>query len=1033
MDLTKAAIANNRVTWVALICLAAAGLLSFYSLPRNKDPGFVVRWASVVSFYPGASPERMEQLVSDKLEKAIQEMPEVKNIFSLSKTGTSIITLQVKADYKEMRPIWDELRRKAQDVRRELPEGLIGPMVYDDAGDVFGVVMTITGDGFTDAELEEVAEEVRDELLHIPEVARVQIYGAQNERIFVEYNNARLAELGLSQYQLLQILSTQNIINPGGQVLTDRERIVLEPTGNFESVEEVRRTVIQLPRGGQLVYLEDIATVRRGYVDPPATQVRASGQTAIGLGVSLREGGNISVMGKAVRRVLADLEPQYPIGIAFDVQFFLPDDVDKTIDGFVDNLLQAVAIVLGVMLLTLGLRTGLVVASLIPMAILAAFVFMQIFGIGLDQVSLASLIIALGLLVDNAIVMSESIVVLIRQGHPPVEAAVRSAKELRTSLLVSSLTTAAAFLPIFLAKSETGEYTAPIFKVVTITLLCSWVLSSTMTTLFCVQFLGKPKKTASDADSGGTPMDTPFYRGYRWALLAMLRHRVVTVVITAAVFVVSMAGFAYVPKLFFPVQESTHFYAKISLPEGTPIERTAAIAERLDTFVAKNLVARRERPEGITKWATFVGGDEPVFSLGYQKERSAPGYAMTLFTTTSNDAVDPLIEQLNDYAANDLELADAEATFSRLKAGPAVANPIQIYVWSRDTEELFDIVDGLKARLESIDGTLNVGDDWGPRTKKWVVHIDQARARKAGVTSQDIATSLQSVLSGMETTQFREADKVIPIILRSVAADRQDIGKIETLNVYSRATGRPVSLKQVADLELVWEPAMVYRRNGKRTVSVKSDLLPGATAAKIMSALRPWLAEQQATWSLGSDYLVGGEDESSSEANESIMRAMPLAMFIILVLLVSQFNSMRRTFIIITTILLGMIGVVAGLLIMRSYFGFMTLLGIVSLAGIVINNAIVLLDRIRIEIETNGLNPSRAVVQAAQRRIRPILLTTATTIGGLIPLYLGGGAMWEPMAVAIMFGLMVSTVLTLGIVPVLYSLLFGVRYRDFVW
>ena len=1028
MELTRAAISRNRVTFVALFVVALAGLITFFNLPRNLDPGFIVRWAVVMTNFPGASPERVEMLITDKIEKAIQEMPEVKVVASTSKTGASVVSIIIKAEYKDLDPIWDDLRRKMDRVRPTLPEGIQGPVVLDDLGDVYGIVLTITGDGFNYAELKEVADQVRDEILHVKDVAKVQYYGAQEERVFVEYNNARLAQLGLSPYILTGLVASQNIINPGGQVYTDRERIVLEPTGNFESVEDLKRTVIQIPGSRGLAYLEDIAKVYRGYIDPPATMVRAGGFPAIGLGISLREGGNITAMGEEVKKLIAGLQQHYPIGIEFDIQYFLPRRVEESVNDFINNLIQAILMVLGVMLLTLGLRTGLLVATLIPMAIVSAFLFMGVFDIGVDQVAMASLMIALGLLVDNAIVMAESIMVQINQGKPKVEAAVQSARELRVPLLVSSLTTAAAFLPIFLAKSAVGEYTASIFKVVTITLLCSWLLAMTMTPLLCVIFMKVKKSKKAKSEEERT--NSLFYRTYRGFLMLLLRNRAMTMVVTFVVFMSAMYGFGFVPQLFFPNLDSDFFYGNVTLPMGTPIERTTGVTKKIERFVNEELRVNQERREGITRYAAFIGGNEPIFTLGYSQSRASPEVATFMFNTTSPEISNTLIERLHEFCRENLP--DAEASFQPLATGPPVKFPIEVRISSRDTDELFGIVDQVKEKLRNTPGTRNISDDWGQWTKKLVVKIDQDRARKAGVSSRDVAASMKSMLSGEESTQYREDDKVIPVHLRSVAADRKDLGKLESLNTYSQS-GKPVPLKQVADLELVWEPSQILRRDRYRTVTIKSQLTPGANAAAIAAQLAPWLDELSNDFSLGTTYALGGENEEAEEANKSIGDQMPIAMLIILLLLVGQFNSLRRTAIILATILLGLIGVSVGLLVMRSYFGFMTLLGVVSLAGIVINNAIVLLDRIKIEIEENGLGPQRAVVQAAQMRLRPILLTTATTVGGLIPLYLGGGPMWEPMAVAIMFGLLVSTVLTLGVVPTLYSLFFRVRYKGFKW
>ena len=469
MNVTRWAIEKNRVTLLALAVVLIGGVTAYYRLPRNFDPGFIIRVAQVVTYFPGAGPDRVEQLVTDKLEKAIQEMPELDFIKSESKTGVSVILVNIKTRYKAMRPIWDKLRRKVDKARAGLPDGVIGPFVDDEFGDVYGVIIALTGDGFSYAELKEAADAVRDELLRIQDVAKVEIIGSQEERVFVEYNNARLAELGISPYQLMQILQTRNIIIPGGSVRVGPERIVLEPSGNFDSLKDLSRTVINSPVTGQVLFLGDIVQIRRGTVDPPHALMRHSGQPCLGLAVSMRDGGNLIRMGNDITALMDRLQGLYPHGLDFHIVNFQPTEVNDKVNDFVVNLGQSIFVVVAVMLVTLGIRTGMLVATLIPATMLMSLFVMLFFGIGMDQVSLASLIIALGMLVDNAIVICESIQVQIREGKKALDAAVDSAGELAVPLLTSSLTTSAAFLPIFLAKSDTGEYTAPLFKVVTIT------------------------------------------------------------------------------------------------------------------------------------------------------------------------------------------------------------------------------------------------------------------------------------------------------------------------------------------------------------------------------------------------------------------------------------------------------------------------------------------------------------------------------------------------------------------------------------
>ena len=1027
MDITRFAIERRAITTVALVVIFMAGLSAYFSLPRSEDPGFLIRTALVSTIFPGASPERVELLVTDKLEKVIQEIPELDFVNSESRTGVSIVIVNILESENDIRPIWDNLRRKVDKARADLPEGIIGPTVDDEFGDVFGIVYTLTGDGYTYAELKEVADQVRNEMLRLRDAAKVEIHGEQDERVFVEYNNARLAELGLSTSQLVGILESSNIIIPGGNISTAQERFELEPSGNFESVEDLRRTVVSLP-SGEVVFLEDIVSIERGYIDPPSKKVYSAGVPALALAISMREGGNIIDLGMQVRDLVHQLEQRYPVGIEFEEIAFQPDIVDRKVKDFTSNLLQAILIVILVMLVTLGVRTGLIVAALIPMTIIMSLLIMQLLNIGLDQMSLAALIVALGLLVDAAIVMSESILVQMEEGKSPVDAAVDTAGELRIPLLTSSLTTVAAFLPIYLAESTTGEYVAPLFKVVAIALLSAWVLALTMTPLLCVLFL-KVKKKREEGDA----FTSRFYRIYRKGLLVAVRHRLLTVVGAVGLLFASVWAMGFVEQAFFPRKDARMFTAEIELPFGVPFERTERIVNAVEWFMRDSLRVEVQSEDGLNNWATFIGSGAPRFVLSYGPEQPRPNYAYMLVNATSYEAQPPLIDRLERFVTNNFP--EVTVRLEQLQNGPPLENPIQVRLSGDDPNVIFNIADELKAKLADLPGTRNIGDDWGARTKKLEVRVNQPRARRAGVTNRDIAVSLQTALSGYETTQYREDDKLIPVVLRSGAAYRDDIGKLESINVYAQSTGRNVPLKQVADVELSFSPSKILRRNRAKTVTVHADIDPasGMTAFDLIPQLDAWLQPASASWPVGYIYEFGGEIESSGKAQTSIGAKLPIAALLIVLLLVGQFNSLRKPTIILLTIPLGLIGVVIGLLVTGKEFGFVTLIGIISLAGIVINNAIVLIDRIQIEIDENGRAPTHAVIESAQRRLRPILLTTATTSGGLVPLWLGGGPLFESMAVAILFGLLFATVLTLGFVPTLYSLFFRVKFKDFVY
>ncbi len=1021
MNLTQAAFRYNRVTIILVSILVISGLIAFVQLPKAQDPGFIIRTAVITTQFPGANPERVELLVTDKIEKKVQEMPEIDYITSESRTGISIINVNFLESYKNMRPIFDDLRRKVQDIESDLPEGIQPPEVNDEFGDVFGSVYTLTGDGFSYVELKDIADDIRDRLLKLSDIAKVEIHGAQEEVIFVEYNNARLAELGVTPQQLSGVLSSANILSSGGNILTGSERIVLEPTGNFESVNDLQRTVIQLP-SGSVVYLGDIANVYRAYTDPPKSISRVNGKPTLAIAISMREGGDILKLGEQLDQVIPTISAGYPWGIELKKVWFQASLVEANVDNFISNLLQAIGIVCAVMLITLGFRTGVVVATLIPTAMIITMYIMQIFDITINQISLAALIIALGLLVDNAIVMVESVIVKFDQGMSSIDAAIDSGRELFLPLLISSLTTAAAFMPIALAESAVGEYTADIFYVVTITLLTSWLLAMTIIPMLASKALCQK----TQQETHGDQFNGKFYSLYKSVLLFSLKHQVLFGIVIFMVFFSAIKTLGLVPNVFVEPSEDPVFNGSFEMPLGTAIETSQAVMADIDSYIERAFLNTLDERPRIESWLTFIGDGGPRFNLSLNPPKQNPANSFLVANTVEGKDVEDVIAGIEQYAKDNHP--DLSIKLSRLENGPPVGYPIQIRLSGPEFDQLYRIADQVTARLYDNPLVTTVKNTWGKQTKKLVVDVDQDRARRAGVTSDDVAYSLKASLSGIEMTEYREDDKLIPITLRSIAADRQDIGKLDGTSVYSQSTGESVPLKQVADVRLVFEPGMIERRDRNRTITLKAQLQDGVTATEVNQTLSPWLAETSQAWPRDYRYEEGGEAEESGQANASIAAKLPIAAMLILLLLVAQFNSVRRPFIILTTIPLGIIGVAYGLFIASSSFGFFTILGIISLSGIIINNAIVLLDRVKIEIEELGKPEADALIAACLQRLRPILLTTATTVFGMMPLWWGGTAMFKPMAISIIFGLAFATLLTLLVVPVLYSLLFRVRY-----
>ena len=895
------------------------------------------------------------------------------------------------------------------------------PEVKDDGiGVVYGIVIGLTGDGFTFAELETYAKDLRDDLIKLPDAAEVRISGIQEERIYLQFNDARLAELGLSAQKIKNSIASTNIVFSGGEVSLEDERLVLEPTGSYADLDDLGRTLIAVGKDGS-VYLGDVTRIVRAYETPQQRLVKINGQPGLSLSVALGEGANIIKLGKEIDQLVALHQARLPLGITLNRVASQDFEVEKSVANFTNNLLQSVTIVLLSMLIFLGLRTGLVVASLIPMTIVATLFIMGTFDIGLNQVSLAALIMSLGMLVDNAIVVSEAIVVKMEKGTDAKEAAIESARELAVPLLVSSLTTSAAFLSFFLAASIMGEMMGPLFSVITIALLSSWLLSLTMVTLLAVFFI-RVKQQASQSEKS-TFIDR-LNGQYKELLLKALARPYSFMGIIAGLFILSLFGFGFLPFIFFPDSERNLLTVNLNLPLGTKIETTTARVERLESYIADSLLVSKNRQRGVTDWATFVSEGPPSYDQGYQSGEANSGYAHMLLNTSSGDDNQWVIDRLDAFCFR--SFPDAEIRVSRL-AGGGGGSDVAVRITGPDPNELFGLADRIKQKLNEISTAQNIGDDWGPKIKKVVVDIDQSKTRNAGLTNQDIALSLQTALTGFNTGAFREGDQSLPIVLRNESSQDVDVRQLESINIYAQGSGKNVPLGQVAQIVPQWQLAKIKRRDLYRTLTVTCDAKSGFTAQDITDEFIPWLEEDSKSWQQGYRYELGGESEQSSEAMSAVVAKLPLSGFIILALLIVQFNSFRKTFIVLSTIPLGLIGVIAGLLVFRSFFGFFAFLGLISLAGIVINNAIVLIDRIQIELNQSGRTSIEAIVAAAQQRFRPILLTTCTTTLGLIPLYLGGGLMWEPMAVAIMVGLLFATVITLLFVPVLYKILFAVK------
>ncbi|MEF2231129.1 MAG: efflux RND transporter permease subunit [Pseudodesulfovibrio sp.] len=1016
MNVARWCIENNRTSLVIFLLIAMSGVMTFFSIPKAEDPDFTIRTAIITTVFPGASPQRVEELVTDKLEEHIREIGEVKNVESQSMSGFSIVKVEFQDHIRNMEPIWQKLRNKVDDAAPDLPEEAQAPLVNDEFGDVYGIVVAITGEGYTYRELKDAADDVRDQLLKVPGVAKVERWGVQAERIFVDFTNSRMAAAGVSPFALAQTIDRQNTLQPSGSSLLGPERIVIEPTGEFRGVEDIYSIAIRPPGQKSSVRLADVTDISRGFADPPSTMARYNGKPGLILAVSMVDGGNITELGERVTRKLDEIRANLFIGLDADVLVYQPDYVNAAIRDFMINLLESFAFVVVIILAFAGLRTGLVAGSLVPMAMLGSIALMPTFGVGLQRISIASLIISLGILVDNGVVVSESILVRLAAGQDRMKAVTGAVSELWMPLLAASLTTIFAFLPIPLADKPVGEFCQSLFIVVSLTLACSWVLSMTMVPMLCYYVL-RPRIVIQTYSSR-------LYTTYRRLLLWSLRNRMVFVGCMAVCCVAAMWAFQFVPKLFFPPNERAQFTIDFWQPYGTDISATARRVERLE----KALLADKD----VVSVGDFVGHGGPRWYLPLNLEQRNDNLATFVVNTASVESVDGVIERTR--AKMDAEFPDADYSMNKLMNGPPVGAKLQIRLSGPDIATLYGLRDKIAPLIEQQPGVERVWDDWGLWTKKMLVAVDQDKAREAGLSSFDVAVSLQTAMSGLHASDYREGDTIIPILLRNDEGYRGRLDKLDSLNVYSYETGKGVPLSQVAATRFDWQPSDIRRRDQTRTMTVKADVADGYYALSILGAIRPEMAKLMAdpAWPLGYTVEYGGEFEKSQESQEAINANMPLAMGLLVLVLVFQFNSIRRPIIILLTLPPMMIGISAGMLLTNAPFGFMAMLGMISLLGIIVNNAIMLIDRIEL-LRGRSFGMADAIVVAALERARPIIMTATTTIIGMVPLSLQGGEMWRPMANLIMSGLSVATVLTLVLCPVLYSLFFRQRFTDYGW
>ncbi len=1001
-----------------MLVLTLGGILAYFNLGRSEDPDFTIKIMVVRTFWPGASAREVEQQVTDRIERKLQELPNLDNVRSYSKPGESLVFVELR-DFtppKQVPELWYQVRKKINDMRHTLPAGVQGPFPNDEFGDAFGNVFALTGDGYTLADLRRQADRIAQELRRTPDVAKVDLIGVQDERIWIEMSAAKLAALGLDPRLIQQTLQAQNAMTPSGYVDSDSERIRIRVSGSFDSVDAIR--AIGIRTGDKLFKLGDVAKVWRGYADPQQAHFKWQGQPAIGLALSMTRGGNVMQLGDRLQTETARLRAELPVGLELHQVANQPEVVKRNVDEFMRSLLEAVAIVLAVSFLFLGFRTGLVVALSIPIVLAVTFLLMKPAGVDLQRISLGALIIALGLLVDDAIIAVEMMVVKMEQGWEKSKAAAFAYTSTAFPMLTGTLITAAGFLPVGFAKSAAGEYTFSIFAVVGIALLTSWVAAVVFIPWLGSRLLNREKLMAKAAKHAGDPYASPFYLRFKSVVNWCVGHRWTVIGLTLALFVLSIVGFKQgVEKQFFPTTNRPELLIDLWLPQGASIQATDIEVKRIEAMLASD----PELKDKISHYATYVGMGSVRFFLPLDPQTPNDNFAQFVLMTKGLAEREAVKARLEHRLAS--EFTSLRGRVLRLENGPPVGYPVQFRVSGHDPDTLRAIAGRVAAEMRAYPYSKDVHLDWNERIKQVRLNVDQDKARALGISSQELSQLVNNLLNGASITQFREGDQLIEVMGRAEAVDRKRLSQLADLQIHTR-DGRFVPLGQIATLTPELEEGLIWRRDRMPTITVRGDLREGIQAPTVTAAINPKLDLIRAKLPPGYRIDIGGTAEKSGHAENSIRVVFPYAIVVVLTLLMIQLQSFQRTLLVVLTAPLGMIGVTAALLLFQAPFGFVAQLGVIALFGMIMRNSVILVDQIEQDIKA-GHAAWDAIVGATVRRFRPILLTALAAILAMIPLT--RSVFWGPMATAIMGGLFIATVLTLLFLPALYAAWFRVK------
>jgi multidrug efflux pump len=1018
INLSRWALENQPLVRYLLAVFIFAGVAAFFSLGQEEDPPFVFRGMVVRAYWPGATAMQMGQQVADPIEKVIQEIPYAYKIRSYSKPGETVIFLQLddSAPPRQVADIWYTTRKRVSDMAGTLPRGVVGPFFNDEFGDTFGVLLAFSADGFKYAELKDFVTQVRQEMLKVPDVAKVQLFGVQPEKVFIDVSHYKIAQLGISAQDIFNQINSQNAVTSQGVLSLEEQKVWSRVQGQFESIEDLANLPIRA--GKNTLLLKDIAHVHRGYQDPPVSKMRFNGKEVIGLGISMVNGGDIIRLGqeleKVERRILAEL----PVGIELQRVADQPKSVSTSVNEFVKVLIEAIVIVLAVSFLSLGLhskpfridtRPGLVVALTIPLVLALTFLAMSFFNINLHKISLGALIIALGLLVDDAIIAVEMMVRKLEEGYSRFDAAIFAYDSTAIPMLTGTLITAAGFLPIALAQSAAGEYTYSIFAVTAIALVLSWFVAVIFVPYIGYWLLKKPK----DGQGHTEVFDTPFYQRFRRWIEVCVNHRWITISVTVLAFIGGGYSFKFIEQQFFPDSNRLEIMVNLWLPEGTAFEETEKQAIKLEQWLAR-------QPE-VQGYASFVGDGAPRFYLSLDQKFVQSNLAELIVIPKTFEDREILRGKLKAHLEGNFP--DIRPRITLLPNGPPVTYPVQFVVQGLDPRVVRVVADKVKEAVASSEYTRGTHDNWNENIKVMKVEVDQARARALGVSSQSIAESSHVILSGATIGQYRENNRLIDIVFRNPESERDTLAELMNANVPT-ASGAYVPLSQVGNVTMSFEPGVIWREGGEFGITVKADVVSGIQGTTVALAMNKALDPLRAELPLGVSVNLDGLAADSGKAQQSIMANVPLMLFIVLTLLMLQLKSFGRTLLVYFTGPLGIIGAALALIITARPFGFVAQLGVIALFGMIIRNSVILVDQIE-QDRAAGVDPYEAIIGSTIRRSRPILLTAAAAVLAMIPLM--RSQFWGPMAVAIMGGLIVATLLTLFFLPALYAAAYRIR------